>query len=230
MIVLASAKTMKESDVANSSVPIFAAKSEKIRKKIGQMSKTELGTYFKIKGKTLDTTYKYYTEACRGKVITSLDGAVFKQITAYNDEYINENIFVLDAMYGILNGNDQINLFRLDFNLKSVVGTSYYNYWKEDVQNFIISTAHDQLLVLSSDEYTKLLNLQELVKEVFTLNFDNAIKSSVHKKQCRGKIANYCIVSKITNYNALDGLIIEEYALNIDRDNKINISRVEDIK
>lgn len=224
MIILASAKTMKESETINSSVPIFEDKSKKIREQIAKLSKEELATYFKIKGKTLDNTELYYSNPPQGKVVTSLDGAVFKQINCLDDKYIAKNLFVLDAMYGILNGNDKIDLFRLDFNTKSLLETSYYNYWKDDVYNFIENTNHKQLLILTSDEYTKLLKLDQLNKLIFTIEFDTAIKSTVFKKQCRGLIANYCIEHNIADYHQLDDVIIEDYRLQLQANNILYIT------
>lgn len=227
MILLASAKTMKESNTADATTPVFAEKAQTIRDEFAKMSKEQLASYFKVKGKTLDNTHKYYSENPQGKVVTSLDGAVFKQITADCSSYINERLFVLDAMYGILNGNDKIDLFRLDFNLKSVLTSSYYNYWKEDVHNFIESSDHHQILVLTSDEYTKLLKLNELPQAIFQIEFDEAIKSSVHKKQARGKIANYCIEHQITDYNQLNNAKIDEYVLRLKANNTIVIARLD---
>lgn len=225
MIILASAKTMKESDTSGSSIPVFANKSLPIRNKIAELSKDELGKYFKIKGKTLDNTHIYYSNPPQGKVVTSLDGAVFKQINCLDDDYISKNLFVLDAMYGILNGNDQIDLFRLDFNTKSLLDSSYYNYWREDVNKYVTDTNHDQILLLTSEEYTKLLNKDSLDKEIFEIEFDPNIKSTVFKKQCRGKIANFCIENKIVDYRTLDNKLVEDYRLQLTDNNIIYITK-----
>lgn len=227
MILLASAKTMKPTSTANCTQPVYNQKAQVIRDEIGKMSYEQLATYFKIKGKTLDNTHKYYSQPLQGKVFTSLDGVVFKQIKALNDDYIGNNVYILDAMYGILNGNDKIDLFRLDFNTKSVVDTSYYNYWQEDVHNFIENTKHEQLLVLTSDEYTKLLNLQAIKKEIFQIAFTPEIKSSVHKKQVRGKIANYCINHQVEDYRLLNNIVIDEYTIKMQTANILLISRNE---
>lgn len=227
MILLASAKTMKPTSTTNCTQPVYNQKAQVIRDEIGKMSYEQLAAYFKIKGKTLDNTHKYYSQPLQGKVVTSLDGVVFKQIKALNDDYIGNNVYILDAMYGILNGNDKIDLFRLDFNTKSVVDTSYYNYWQEDVHNFIENTKHEQLLVLTSDEYTKLLNLQAIKKEIFQIEFTPEIKSSVHKKQVRGKIANYCINHQVEDYHLLNNIVIDEYKITMQTDNILLISRNE---
>lgn len=213
MIILASAKTMKESNISDSSIPIFEEKSKLIRNHFSNMDIDQLALYFKIKGKTLDSTYNYYQHSIKGKVITSLDGQVFKKITSYNKDYVANNFYVLDTMYGILNGNDQIDLFRLDFNSKAIFDISFYNYWKEEVNNFIKCSKHKQLLILSSDEYTKLLQLDKLDKQVFEITFSEEIKSTVFKKQIRGMIANYCIENQITDYNELDNVMVDNYKL-----------------
>ncbi len=225
MILLASAKTMKPSDTTNATTPIFSAKSKIIRKSISALTEEELAKYFKIKGKTLDTTKLYYSSPPQGKVYTSLDGAVFKQITEPNEEYIQNNLFVLDAMYGILAGTDQIDLFRLDFNTKSLLDTTYYNYWREDVNKYINESHHSQILLLTSDEYTKLLNKKDVTKQILEIEFDSNIKSTVHKKQARGKIANYCIENQVTDYTKLDNCEICEYNLELKSDNIIYITR-----
>ncbi len=216
MILLASAKTMKSSDITDATKPIFNDKAKPIRESIANLDQEQLAAYFKIKGKTLDTTNSYYSQSIHGKVYTSLNGAVFKQITATDESYIENNLFVLDAMYGILRGTDLIELFRLDFNTKSLLDQTYYNYWKEDVHNFIENSDHKQILVLTSDEYTKLLKLKDLNKQIFEIEFNSNIKSSVHKKQARGKIANYCIENNIDDYFKLDNTQIAEYKLHLE--------------
>lgn len=213
MIILASAKTMKESNTEDCSIPIFEEKSKPIRNHFSNMDIEELAKYFKIKGKTLDATYNYYQNNIKGKVITSLDGQVFKKITSYDKEYVASNFFVLDTMYGILNGNDQIDLFRLDFNSKAIFDMSFYSYWKENVNNYIKSTKHKQLLILSSDEYTKLLDLENIDKQVFQIAFSEDIKSTVFKKQIRGMIANYCIENEITDYSKINNITIDNYKI-----------------
>lgn len=228
MILLASAKTMKTSNVDNCSKPIFERKSNALRAELKKLDYEQMAAYFKIKGKTLENTFNYYSQPISGKVITSLDGAVFKQIRVINDEYIKNNVYIIDAMYGILNGHDKIDLFRLDFNSKAIIEQSYYNYWREDIHNFIESTNHQQLLVLTSEEYTKVLNLEAINKDIFQVEFEPAIKSSVHKKQARGKIANYCIANMIDDYTLLDNIVIDEYALSLNKDNIIFITRNEE--
>lgn len=225
MILLASAKTMKESNTDNCSIPVFNKESLIIRQSISKLSKDELASYFKISSKILDTTYNYYHKEYCGRVIDSLDGQVFKQITSTNIDYIKDNVYVLDALYGILNGNDKISLFRLDFNTTSLLEQTYYKYWFDKVNNFIKQSKHKQVLILSSDEYTKLLDLNHLNKEIYTLTFDSSIKSSVHKKQIRGLIANYCITNKIKDYKKLNNVNINEYKLSC-KDNIINVKRL----
>lgn len=228
MILLASAKTMKASNTENCTLPVFASKSQVLRSQLSQLDYNQLGAYYKIKGKTLETTYNYYSQPVSGKVITSLDGVAFKQIQATNDDYIKNNVFVIDAMYGILNGNDQIELFRLDFNLKSIIDQTYYNYWRDDISNFIEETNHQQLLVLTSEEYTKVLNLDQINKRIFQVGFDSKIKSSVHKKQARGKIANYCIANNLQDYRLLDNVVIDQYTINLKNDEMLVVTRNEE--
>lgn len=212
MIVLASAKTMKPSK-AGKQLPVFLNQSMILRKQLKKKSKEQLSTYFNIKGKTLDNTYYYFQEKVVGNVLDSLNGVVFREISARNHNYIQNNVFIIDALYGLLNGNDQIELYRLDFNCKSLVDVSLYKYWTEHVNYFVKNHPSTQLLVLSSNEYTKLLNIKSFNKDIFTIDFDKSIKSSTEKKQVRGKICNYCILNQIEDYTLLNQIEIENYYL-----------------
>lgn len=215
MILLASAKTMKETELRTTSAPVFDEQSRAIRTLIAKMDEDAMAKYFKIKGKTLDTTMSYFKQPQYGCAIDSLSGQVMKQIASRKDQYIKDNVFILDAMYGIINGYDAIELFRLDFTLKSVLNISYYSYWKDIVNEYIIKLNPSQLLILSSDEYTKLLDFQKLNCEIYQIDFDESVKSTVKKKQIRGMICNYAIENEISDYSQLDNSIIDDIKLSL---------------
>ncbi len=217
MILLASAKTMRQTEVLGAGEAPFLKQSKAIREQFKLMSKEQIGQYFKIKNKTLDTTYNYYQTSQSGIVIKSLQGQVMKQITADNPDFIKKHVYVLDAMYGILNGYDQIELFRLDFTCKTILEVSYYNYWQKEVNHYIEKHQDKAILLLTSEEYSKLIDSQMISKDIYTLAFEKEIKSSVHRKQVRGKICNYCIAHQITDYRQLDGVKIDEYQLTLNQ-------------
>lgn len=223
MIVLASAKTMVASE-AGKSLPVFLNKSQIIRCELKKLDTDQLSSYFKIKNKTLETTKKYYQQSIVGNVLDSLNGVAFREIYARDSAYITENVFILDALYGILNGNDTIDLYRLDFNCRSLLDQSYYQYWKDDVTSFINKYNCDQLLILSSDEYTKVIDLPRLNKQIFTICFTKTVTNSTLKKQLRGKICNYCIEHKIKDYTALNGCEIDSFTLTLSS-NIITVSK-----
>lgn len=217
MILIAPSKKMKiyrETMKKAESKPFFISKAHRIRKYLENLSKEELSCELKISNKVLDDTFQMYRSHTCSKALFSYSGVVFKELSIknYSLEYLQKNIFVLDAMYGIINALDDINLYRLDFS-KKINDINLYNYWRAEVNLYISSYDAEKILNLASLEYSKLVKFETLNKDVYNIHFDKKIVSSVEKKQIRGKILNYCIVNKVQDYDLLDNIEIDNYIL-----------------
>ncbi len=226
MIVINASKKINNNNNYNNKY-IQSNQTTIIKKKMLSLSKVELGDFLKIKNNLLEQVFNYYHKPFYNEAIYLYSGTMFEQINQEalnNNNYLVNNVYIFSALYGIINAVDVIQSYRLDFTKSNIFEQSLYNYWKEYVNDMINSHPSKQLLILSSNEYTKLIDFKTINKEYFSLEFIN-IKNSYERKKIRGLILNYCILNYINEYNNLDSVIISLYVFKIEK-NKILISKL----
>lgn len=145
--------------------------------------------------------------AFTGEVYKGLDAG---SLNENGQNYLNDNLFILSGLYGILRPSDQITLYRLEMGSRLDVNGSknLYGFWKENLTDFVNSKLKkdEVLLNLASVEYSKVLDDKKLKSpkiEVDFLDFkDGKLKKiMVYFKQARGLMARYCAEN---NLNTLD--------------------------
>ena len=184
---------------------LFEDKTDFLVKKIQKLTKKEMANLFKINDKTLDNTYNYYNNfgTTFGNAIDVYNGISFKQIKSFDNEYLSNKVFILSALYGISNATQPICCYRLDFSHRKIFDTNLYNYWEEEIIDFI-NYKNEQVLDLASKEYSKMINVKKLNVDFYTVSFICSDKlTSVDLKKLRGHILNYCIENKIHDYKLL---------------------------
>ena len=160
MIYLISpAKTMKEN---SRSLPInilFEEQSKKLCNKMKQYSLEQLKTIMKISDKIALQTYQMYQsmDYIKGsKAIHLYDGMLYKAIDyEHLDEptqrYLNEYVYIVSAMYGLVRFQNVIENYRLEMQTKMDI--SLYEYWKETIVSYL--NQHEVIVDLCSNEYRK---------------------------------------------------------------------------
>lgn len=229
MIVISAAKTMNESFEQKMD---HCHKVDALVKQINSYTKPELGLKMKIKNKTLDATFEYYNSfgSTQQKALNLYNGLVFKQLSCTNETYVQEHVFILSALYGLINGADNISPYRLDFTMNKLLNLNLYDYWQEEVVAKINANSDKQLLNLASNEYFKLVDLEKVTKEIFTIQPVGKLNSTQLKK-LRGQLLNFCIEQSITDYNQLRDFNSELFRVtDITSDNKIIIEEEDEFK
>ncbi len=208
MIIFAPAKVMnKEATCKQTTTPAFLTKSKHLRSILETHSKEELAKLMKIKAKTLDTTYDYYqNNHDELMAIKAYNGIAYKQVTAFDYDYIKDNVLIISGLYGVLHGTDAIQPYRLDFTMSKFMDQSLYNYWQEDVSDYINELNPSFLLNLASEEFTKLIRKNLTIDTtLIDLKFNEKVNST-NLKKIRGLILNYCIENKVDDYSDLEGV------------------------
>ncbi|MFV0305648.1 MAG: YaaA family protein [Moheibacter sp.] len=145
--------------------------------------------------------------AFKGEVYRGLNAGTLDE-TAQN--YLNQNLFLLSGLYGILKPSDRIMLYRLEMGSKLDINGSknLYGFWKEILTDFINSKMkkNELLLNLASTEYSKAINFKKLnitKIDVEFLDYKNGQLKPimVFFKQARGMMTRYCAEN---NVNTLD--------------------------
>lgn len=217
MILIAPAKSLKEPKSSNKKIQVkHVDKVLYLIKEIQKLSKDEMSKLFKIKNEVLEKTYKYYTEYNNNytkEAILMYNGISYKQIvinqkdeiTENKKEYLENRVFIISTLYGLVNSTCNIKPYRLDFTNSKIINGSLYSYWKETVNEDILNIKPHSILNLTSKEYSKILS-NKLYSEISVYEISTEDKvTSVQLKKIRGQILNYCIENKVHNYDDLIG-------------------------
>lgn len=202
MILISPSKTMDTNNLSHHKITTSNLKTTKdIVKVFANMDKDTLANTLTIKGKTLDTAYSYYQSWGDNtkKALQLYTGVSFSQINYQHSDYIKDHIYVLSALYGLVNGEDYIAPYRLDFLYKNLSELKLYEIWKPFITKSINKINPSYIIDACSQEFSKLLDVNNINADIYQLNIiSNNKPSSVLLKQVRGQLVNSAIELKIT--------------------------------
>ncbi|MBA5629926.1 peroxide stress protein YaaA [Moheibacter lacus] len=222
-ILLSPAKLMSLETNGNwnkSSSPKFISQSEIVMEKLKSLNTKDLEKLMHISKdlaemniernavwKTKPTAKKSVQAALafKGEVYRGLDAETLSESA---QTYLNQHLFILSGLYGILKPSDKVMLYRLEMGSKLDVQGSknLYGFWKETLTDFVNSKLkkNEILLNLASNEYAKVLDDKKLKSpkiDVEFLDFKNGQLKPimVFFKQARGMMARYCAENEVTD-------------------------------
>ncbi|MCQ8211095.1 YaaA family protein [Cetobacterium somerae] len=200
----------------------FKDKADYLVSVLKSFSKEETGKKLKIKDKILDDVYDLYQnfyEKKEREAICLYDGVSYKQIHVENFsekkfEYMKENVFIFSALYGVMNATTLIRPYRLDMTNK-ILPISPYEFWKNEVENYLSKFKDDIFINLASNEFSKILNkkLFNIIDIEFRqLDRDKVKNISTEAKKARGSLLNYIIVNEIHNLEDIKKFDLLDYS------------------
>ena len=219
-IILSPAKLMRPHQVPFIGKPIFLKEAKVLMKNLKEWSAKELSARMKLSEVKAKETFQIIQSwgAKKNQVNTSpalfaYIGEAFKALdadTCSQDElaYLQQHLFILSGIYGILKPLDQIEMYRLEMAQRGVApeGVSLYEFWRIKVENYMSKalTNEELLLNLASSEYSDLIQAPKLCSRMVTPQFFEAnngqLKAvSVFSKQARGSMARWCAQHTIDN-------------------------------
>ncbi|MBS6506944.1 MAG: YaaA family protein [Paraclostridium bifermentans] len=178
---------------------------------------------------TLDTESSKYLQA-----LLAFDGQVFNciKVNEFDEsdfEFANAHLRILSGLYGVLKPLDMIQSYRLEMKakLKNEQGNDLYKFWKEKITDYVYNELNNQenktLLNLSSNEYSKAINLKKLSKDfqVVNVEFKDFKESSntykvigIYSKKARGHLTSYIIKNKIDYIEGIKNFNYDGYTFN----------------
>ncbi len=138
-------------------------KTEKIVSVLKGKDSDELKKILKISDKILSENLEYiknFDKKISYKAIEMYDGLAFKSLNINNMpfdslEYLNENLCILSAFYGVLKPCDLVKAYRLDFNSKLKLNEkTLKNFWKDYYNSYF--KEGETILNLASNEFSDL--------------------------------------------------------------------------
>ena len=214
---------IKDSGSLTEKGPFYLEITNEIIEKIKTFSVEEIEKKFKLKNEKAQKLlefYKNYENEKSGNALASYTGVAYKAIKIEtfdksDFEYLESNLVILSALYGILTPYTNVKEYRLDMTNSIFKNKSLYEVWKSSVNEYF--EKEDIILNLASKEYSKLVKSDNLIDFEFWNDTNGKLKQiSINSKKMRGFTLNYIVKNRITNINNLKDITLNEYVFNKD--------------
>lgn len=219
-IIISPAKSFKHFDNIITEELLFPEKTRILVERLKKLSMNEIGNLNMTNDKLTEKAYYDYQDFdfddLKNPALFSYDGLVFKQFDMddFDDlDYLNNHVYIISALYGLLKPMTGIRDYRLYFD-----NTMYdlYEFWADDLYKKLFEDG-DLVLNLASKEYTK--TIRPFLKDsdkFLTIDFkevrDGKLKSVVaYMKQARGAMLMEIITRKIEDIEEIKRLNINGY-------------------
>ena len=212
----------------------FKDKTNILINTLKEKSISEIENIMKLKGELLNNTYKDIQDYENLKYIPAISlyyGVSFKELELddYSEKslkYLQNNLLVLSAFYGISLPFDLIKKYRLDM-IIPIIDKGLYNFWKKDINEYISNILdNDEILLnLASSEFSKLIDNKKtpMINLDFKEEKDGTYKSiSTYSKKARGQFLNYLIKNQVSNIENIKKMELNGYSLNEELSDKKN--------
>ena len=223
-IIISPSKTKKIgvlNGVDRFATPIFSEITDEIVKEISQWAVEDIECKFKLKreqAEKLSDFYKSFKKEKYGHAISTYTGVAYKEIhadelTAEEQNFMEENLRILSALYGILTPLTELKEYRLDMVNSVFSEKSLYEIWKKEINDYFRN--EDFIINLASKEYSKILSTDNIYNFEFYDEKDGKLKQiSTHSKKMRGFTVNYIIKNRITDVILLKNICLNGYKYN----------------
>ena len=210
-------------------------------------SAAELKSLLSLSPSLTKTTHEYWknfemdkNKASDALAVLTFNGPAFQGLSAHTCDkstlsYIAQNLFVLDAVYGVLRSLDKLQAYRLEMGCKGVVESSNDTkgkkqtlaaYWKESVTSYLGkeltntagkgNTSSPAILAnLASDEYSSSIDVASLPPNTIYINTvfrHQGRVLAVHAKRARGLMARYLSETKAQTLEDVSNFNLENYS------------------
>lgn len=190
-------------------------------------SKSELKSLLGVSDNIADTVLQYYDEfeidsslrstENKKAAIFAFDGPAYKGIEAQSCnerslEYLQDNLRIIDPLYGVLKPLDLIQPYRLEMATKGIMKDldtdqkSLASWWNNEIASAINSDLNFRdkkyIINLASDEYSSAVDESLLSKQckVIKVAFQEEGKVvSVHSKRARGLMCRFIAENQMKN-------------------------------
>ncbi len=211
---------------------VFLDKSEKINTTLKRQSAKKLAQLMSISKDLSELNYRRnqewqlpFTLQNARQAVFAFNGDVYIGLDAYTIPQekmvdLQDKIRILSGLYGILKPLDLVQPYRLEMGTKLKIGRkeNLYQFWKEDVTNFLNEElAGDPLINLASAEYFKVIDQKKLKSDVITPEFKDFHQGKLKMigffaKKARGAMARFVVENGIENPQELKTFDWEGYS------------------
>ena len=229
-IILSPSKTQSKQYLIGLKHPKMNHQTKEIIKELKSLSKDEVSTIMKLKGKLLDETYHEIKQLkLNPKELTPAimlyTGVVYESLkmdeyNALELDYLNESVRIISTLYGVLKPMDGVQSYRLDFTMK-LRNINLNQFWKD----LILNEFKKEKLILdcASTEFSHFLKpLKEKVHRVEFIDIVDGQEKiiSYNAKKLRGRMADYCIRHQIKSIQEIQTFEYDGYVYDSNSSNE----------
>lgn len=232
-ILIPSAKEMHANQTAHAPLALSPS-TEKIIQSLKNFTIDELITFYKVRESIAQQEYERIQNIAQQKAnsfpaIHLFNGLMYRNITwdtsnPIQNQYIEKNVFITSALYGIINAMDYIQEHRLDFQQKlKIDNQSLKSFWRNHYNAFYAQFAHEPIISLLSSEFEDIFDKsirEKFIKITFTEN--GKIHSTISKK-ARGKFLSQMIQNHIYTVEALRQLTFDNFKCDTEKSTETHL-------
>lgn len=210
VLFIAPSKTFKSTEKVGSLDPLFIDKTNFLKQQIVNLDKVELAKRMKLSTKLSDEVFSFFRTTQKSRALNLYSGISYKAMDSDTLIVPSNQLYIVDAYYGLVRPDDAITPYRLDFTM-SFLG-NLYAYWKETIFNYIEVHHKDDLLIdLTSKEFSPLIPDSN---HKYRIDFVGKSKdlNSVLLKKMRGKFTRYILDHKLNTIEEIKEIKIEGFS------------------
>lgn len=215
-IILSPAKKMNiNTEEACQGMPVFMKNTEQIMEWIQKLSYEEVKKLWGCNDKIAQQNYERFAHMDLYRRLTpailSYEGIAYQYMapSVFEEgefDYVQENLRILSAFYGVLKPMDGVTPYRLEMQAKAKIGGTkdLYEYWGKQIYQEILDDSRI-IVNLASKEYSKCVEkyLQpedRYITCVFgELSGEKVVQKGVYAKMARGEMVRFMAEKHIQN-------------------------------
>lgn len=236
-IILSPAKRLNEKFEENLDIGTevnFLSHSQRLMKILKKLSKSEISELMHLSNALTDLNYSRFKLwkkndiSEKGKACIFLfEGDAYRglDVNSFNAselESLNEKLFILSGLYGILKPFDKILPYRLEMGtkLENTKGKNLYEFWKKDLTKYLDKALDGEVLInLASKEYASAIDFSKLKSTVVQVDFlqekEGVYKNiAIFSKRARGLMTAFIAKTNPKNVEELKTFNTEDYFFN----------------
>lgn len=189
--------------------PLFLEKSKDIARAIYKLNNHDIAEIMKISPALVEKVQKMYSQwQAEGEkpALYTYVGDVFKGMKANempkeSAEWAEKHLLIMSGLYGVVRPFDRISPYRLEMkaNLSISGSRNLYDFWGNDLSEYVRLHSDRLVFNLSSDEYAGVVirNLPKDVRVIFPVFYDERPsgvgRAPIYNKMMRGVLARWMI-------------------------------------
>ncbi len=200
--------------------PLFIEKTKSLVSEINKLDLEQIKIAYNCSDKIAEKVKQDFSnfDKIKHPALSFYNGLQYKyldieSLNADDIQFLINNVYIIDALYGVLRANDLISEYRLDYHTK----LSFFNknYYKEEVNSII----NKKVINLCSREYSSIVDKEKLFSINFVQNKNGKIKSySTDTKIARGLFIKYLAKIKSSDISKLKEFNLDGYKLTKESD------------